>query len=50
MKIPIKKFTDDLSKSWRERFKLLKVHHEEETKYLIEQIKLLEDKLKNGSL
>jgi hypothetical protein len=42
MKIPIKAFRDDPSLSWEERFNLLKAHHEEETVFLIDKIKELE--------
>lgn len=35
MKVKIKRFADDPSKTWEERFKLLLAHHEEETKWLI---------------
>jgi hypothetical protein len=42
MKIPIKRFIDDPSKSWEERFNILLKHHEEETKWLIKQFETLE--------
>jgi hypothetical protein len=41
VKIPIKAFRDDEKLSWEERFHRLKVHHEEETKYLIGQLEAL---------
>jgi hypothetical protein len=34
-KIPIKKYVEDTSLSWEERYHQLEKHHEEETKFLI---------------
>jgi hypothetical protein len=42
MKIPIKKYIDDLSLSWEERYKRLENHHMEETAWMIKEIKRLE--------
>ena len=39
MKIPIKKYVDDPSLTWEERYKRLEAHHKEETEYLIEQLR-----------
>lgn len=36
--IKVKRFVDDPTLSWEERFKRLEKHHEEETKFLIEYI------------
>ena len=40
MKIPIKKYIMDGSLSWEDRYKQLEKHHEEETTYLIAQLKV----------
>jgi hypothetical protein len=42
MKIPIKKFIDDETKSFEERFKRLLAHHEEETKWMLAKLNELE--------
>jgi len=42
MKIKVKKFVDDPSKSWEERFKALEVHHLEETRWLIQRAESFE--------
>lgn len=39
MKIPIKKYVMDETLTWKERYKQLEKHHEEETKYLISLLK-----------
>lgn len=41
--IKVKKFVDDPSLSWEERYKRLEKHHEEETKFLIEYIEKLKE-------
>lgn len=41
-KIKIKRFVDDESLSWEERFKKLEAHHKEETQFLINEIETLE--------
>lgn len=46
MKIPIKRFVDDPSLPWEERFKRLLAHHEEETKWMFEELKRLEQQVK----
>jgi hypothetical protein len=45
MKIPIKKYKDDESLSWEQRYENLMKHHEEETKWLLSQIESLEENL-----
>ncbi len=42
MKIPIQKYVMDESLSWEERYRLLEKHHEEETSWMIGEIKRLE--------
>lgn len=42
MKIPIKKYVMDESLSWEERYRQLEKHHEEETLWMIEEIRRLE--------
>lgn len=42
MKIPIKKYVMDESLSWEERYRQLEKHHEEETTWMMQQIKELE--------
>ena len=37
MKISIKKYVDDASLTWEERYRKLEAHHTEETTYLIER-------------
>jgi len=44
-RIPIKRFVDDDSLPWEERFRRLEFHHTEETKFLIERIEELEGSL-----
>jgi len=46
MKIPIKKYVDDPSLSWEERYKRLDAHHCEETAWMIGRIKELENAIK----
>jgi DnaJ-class molecular chaperone len=46
MKIPIKKYVMNENLSWEERYKQLESHHNEETKWMIEEIKKLELDLK----
>lgn len=41
MKIPIKKYEDNPTLSWEERYKKLDAHHLEETAWMIERIKTL---------
>ena len=43
--IKVKKFKDDESLSWEERYKKLEQHHIEETKFLIEKTR---DIIKNN--
>lgn len=50
MKVKIKRFVDDPSKTWEERFKLLLTHHEEETKWLIAAYDALEKERNETSL
>lgn len=45
MKIPIKKYVDDPSLSWEERYRRLDAHHVEETQFLIKYIAELEKKV-----
>lgn len=43
MKIPIKKYVDDPTLSWEERYRRLEAHHKEETEWLIaETVRLVE--------
>lgn len=42
MKIPIKRYEDDPTLPWTERYAKLLAHHEEETKFLIGVIKRVE--------
>lgn len=44
-KITIKRFVDNESLTWEERFKLLQKHHEEESKFLADTIEKLESEL-----
>lgn len=46
MKIPIKRYVDDTSLTWEQRYERLLRHHEEETRWLIDEIKRLESELK----
>jgi hypothetical protein len=46
MKIPIKKYVMDDSLPWKERYRQLEAHHEEETTWMIEEIKRLEQLIK----
>ncbi len=39
MKIPIKKYVDDPSLSWEERYKRLEAHHTEETQWMYAELK-----------
>lgn len=41
-RIPIKRYVDDETLSWEERYKRLMTHHEEEAKFLIGRIEELE--------
>ncbi len=43
MKIPIKRYVMNLTLSWEERYKELEAHHNEETQFLINYIKQLEE-------
>lgn len=42
MKIPIKRYVMDKNVSWEERYRQLERHHEEETTWMITEIKRLE--------
>ncbi len=44
--IKVKRWVDDPSKPWEERFEALKKHHEVETKFLIGECKRAQDALK----
>ena len=44
MKIPIKKYIDNISLSWEERYRRLEEHHLEETSWMIGEIQHLEGK------
>jgi hypothetical protein len=46
VKIPIKKYVMDESLSWEERYKKLDAHHLEETTFLLEHIKELEEQIR----
>jgi hypothetical protein len=46
-KIPIKKFTEDVTKSWEENYRRLVEHREEETAFLIKTIEELETRMEN---
>jgi hypothetical protein len=43
--IKVKRYTDDESKSWEERYKSLDEHHLKETTFLINEVRSLADKL-----
>lgn len=45
MKIPIKKYVMDPKLTWEERYKQLEAHHLEETGWMINEIRHLEEKL-----
>lgn len=47
MKIPIKKFVDDETLSYQERFERLLKHHEEETKWMYNKLKEYKKKYSN---
>jgi hypothetical protein len=42
-RIPIKRYVDDPSLTWEERYARLLKHHEEETKFLVSTIEELEE-------
>ena len=42
MKIPIKKYVDDATLTWEQRYTRLETHHKEETEWLIAEAKRLE--------
>ena len=44
-RIPIKRYVDDPSLTWEERYARLLKHHEEETKFLVSTIEELEEVL-----
>jgi hypothetical protein len=44
-RIPIKRYVDDPSLTWEDRYTRLLAHHEEETKFLISTIEELEAKV-----
>lgn len=46
MKIPIKKYVDDPSLTWEERYARLDAHHLEETQWMMNRIKELEAAIK----
>lgn len=48
-KIPIKKYIDDPSLTWEERYKVLEAHHLEETTFLIKRIEELELELEDSN-
>lgn len=41
--IKVKKYTDDPTKTWEERYKALEAHHEKETKFLIKEVERLRE-------
>ena len=41
MKVPIKKYVEDTSLTWEERYKRLDAHHIEETSWMMNRIKFL---------
>lgn len=43
--IKVKRHTDDPSKSWEERYKVLEEHHLEETTFLINEMRALAKQL-----
>jgi hypothetical protein len=43
--IKVKRYTEDESKSWEDRYKDLDNHHVKETTFLINEVRLLADKL-----
>ena len=45
MKIPVKKYVDDIDLSFDDRFYILRDHHEKETAWLINRVRELEDKV-----
>lgn len=45
MKFPFKKFTDDPTLSWEDRFGVLLDHHEEESEFLVDKVKAFEEAL-----
>lgn len=49
--IKVKRYVDDPSLSWEERYRRLEEHHEKETKFLIAEVERLRGKLEttNGS-
>lgn len=49
MKIPIKKYEMDFKATWEERYRKLEKHHEEETKFLIDTVKKLEERIGKAS-
>ncbi len=46
-RIPIKKYVDDETLSWEERYRHLESHHKEETEFLIKRIEELEYEVDN---
>lgn len=51
VKIPIKKYVDDPSLTWEERYRRLEQHHSEETQWLIKELQRVYDLLcKSGNL
>lgn len=46
MKLKVKKYVDDETLSWKERYKNLEEHHLAETKELIEMVKYLEERVR----
>lgn len=49
MKIPIKKYVDNPSLSWEERYKKLLAHHEEESKWMFAELQRMEKELERKS-
>ena len=48
-RIPIKRYVDDTSLPWEERYQRLLTHHAEETTFLIQRIEELEQQLDGAS-
>ena len=47
--IRVKRFVDDESKSWEERFKALEEHHLKETNFLIDEVRSLAKEVDEAS-
>lgn len=46
--IKVKRHINDPTKSWEEQYKMLEKHHEEETKFLINEIEMLKEQVKRS--